>query len=79
MGGLLCCIICLFPTSSFVYMPYMGHSFHQGGATYAFWSGVPGELIQVMVHWNSDASMRYFDFSSGIMFSVSSRMRDSIV
>ena len=27
---------------------YTGHSFCWGGATYAFRSGVPGELIQVM-------------------------------
>lgn len=42
---------------------YTGHSFRRGGATYAFRSGVPGELIQVMGDWKSDAYKRYFDFS----------------
>lgn len=37
--------------------------FCRGGATYAFRSGVPGELIQVMGDWKSDAYKRYFDFS----------------
>ena len=58
---------------------YTGHSFRRGGATYAFRSGVPGELIQVMGDWKSDAYKRYFDFSFDTMLSVSSRMRDSIV
>ena len=58
---------------------YTGHSFRRGGATYAFRLGVPGELIQVMSDWKSDAYKRYFDFSFDTMLSVSCHMRDSIV
>ena len=58
---------------------YTGHSFRRGGATYAFRSGVPGELIKVMGDWKSDAYKRYFDFSFDTMLSVTCHMRDSIV
>ena len=58
---------------------YTGHSFRRGGATYAFCSGVPGELIQVMGDWQSDAYKRYFDFSFDTTLSVSCHMQDSIV
>ena len=34
---------------------FRGHSFRRGGATWAFRSGVPGELIQVYGDWASDA------------------------
>ena len=32
-----------------------GHSFHRGGANWAFQCGVPGELIQVFGDWSSEA------------------------
>ena len=41
---------------------FTGHSFRRGGATWAFDSGVPGELIQVCGDWASDAYKRYLDF-----------------
>ena len=40
---------------------YSGHSFRRGGATWAFAAGVPGELIQIMGDWRSDAYKRYLD------------------
>ena len=42
---------------------FTGHSFRRGGATWAFQSGVPGELIQVMGDWSSDSYKRYLEFS----------------
>ena len=42
---------------------FTGHSFRRGGATWAFHSGVPGELIQVMGDWSSDAYKNYLEFS----------------
>ena len=34
---------------------FRGHSFRRGGASYAFNSGVPGEIVQVCGDWKSDA------------------------
>ena len=42
---------------------FTGHSFRRGGACWAFQSGVPGELIQVMGDWASDAYKNYLEFS----------------
>ena len=42
---------------------FTGHSFRRGGATWAFQSGLPGELIQVMGDWSSDCYKRYLEFS----------------
>ena len=42
---------------------FRGHSFRRGGATWAFRSGVPGELIQVYGDWASDAYKIYLEFS----------------
>lgn len=42
---------------------YSGHSFRRGGASWAFQAGVPGELIQVMGDWSSDAYRRYLEFN----------------
>jgi hypothetical protein len=42
---------------------YTGHSFRRGGASWAFQSGIPGELIQVVGDWASDAYKRYIEFT----------------
>ena len=42
---------------------YSGHSFRRGGASWAFQAGLPGELIQVMGDWSSDAYRRYLEFN----------------
>lgn len=42
---------------------FTGHSFRRGGATWAFQSGVPGELIQICGDWASDAYKAYLEFS----------------
>jgi len=39
------------------------HSFRRGGATYAFSSSVPGELIKDHGGWSSDAYLVYLQFS----------------
>jgi hypothetical protein len=42
---------------------FSSHSFRRGGATWAFKSQVPSELIKVQGDWASQAYMRYLDFS----------------
>ena len=42
---------------------FTGHSFRRGGATWAFQSGVSGEVIQVLGDWSSDAYKQYLEFS----------------
>ena len=42
---------------------YTGHSFRRGGASWAFKSGIPGELIQILGDWASDAYKRYLEFT----------------
>ena len=42
---------------------FTGHSFRRGGATWAFQSGVPGELIQICGNWVSDSYKRYLEFT----------------
>ena len=44
-------------------LDYSSHSFRRGGATWAFRSQVPGELIKVHGDWASDAYLKYLDFS----------------
>jgi len=38
-----------------------GHSFRRGGTTWAFRSGLSGEIIQNLGMWKSDAYHRYID------------------
>ena len=42
---------------------FTGHSFRRGGASWAFQSGMPGELIQICGDWSSDAYKKYLEFS----------------
>ena len=42
---------------------YTGHSFRRGGASWAFRSGIPGELIQICGDWASDAYKKYLEFN----------------
>ena len=59
-------------------LKFSGHSFRRGGATCAFRAGVPGELIQLHGDWQSDAYLRYLDFSFDSKLRVSAAMRDLI-
>ena len=55
---------------------YSGHSFRRGGATWAFAAGVPGELIQLIGDWSSDAYLRYLDVSLKSKVAAMLRVRD---
>ena len=53
---------------------YRGHSFRRGGASWAFDNGVPGELIQVMGDWKSDAYKTYLEFSLHSKVAIAQRL-----
>ena len=38
---------------------YAGHSFRQGGASFAFQAGIPIEMIKLLGHWKSNAVLLY--------------------
>ena len=53
---------------------FRGHSFRRGGATWAFHTGVPGELIQIYGDWASDAYKCYLEFSEDAKLRVARGM-----
>lgn len=53
---------------------FRGHSFRRGGASWAFDSGVPGELIQIMGDWKSDAYKVYLEFSLNSKVTIAQRL-----
>ena len=53
---------------------FRGHSFRRGGATRAFQTGVPGELIQIYGDWASDAYKCYLEFSEDAKLRVARGM-----
>ena len=53
---------------------FRGHSFCCGGATWAFHTGVPGELIQIYGDWVSDAYKCYLEFSEDAKLRVAREM-----
>ena len=57
---------------------FRGHSFRRGGATWAFHTGVPGELIQIFGDWASDAYKCYLDFSDDAKLRVAREMVSSL-
>ena len=58
-------------------LAYSGHSFRRGGATWAFSSGVPGELT-VHGDWHSDAYLLYLSMSLESKYSVSQSMAKAL-
>ena len=64
-----------------VYSPsrFRGHSFFQGGGTWAFHTGVPGELIQIYGDWASDAYKCYLEFSEDAKLIVAREMVSSLL
>ena len=48
--------------------------FRRGGASWAFNNGVPGELIQVMGDWKSDAYKVYLEFSLSSKVAIAERL-----
>ena len=57
---------------------FRGHSFRRGGATWAFHTGVPGELIQIFGDWVSDAYKCYLEFSDDAKLRVAREMVSSL-
>ena len=57
---------------------YSTHSFRRGGATFAFRSQVPSELIQLHGDWASDAYKLYLEFSLEDKISVAGKMANSV-
>ena len=49
---------------------YASHSFRRGGATYLFRQGIPGELIQVMGDWKSEAYKVYLEIDLPTKFQI---------
>ena len=58
---------------------FSSHSFRREGATFAFHSNVPGELIQVQGDWLSNAYLKYLDLTAEKRLKVSQKMRDQIL
>ena len=56
---------------------FRGHSFCRGGATWAFHTDVPGELIQIYGDWVSDAYKCYLEFSEDAKLRVAQEMVSS--
>lgn len=57
---------------------FSSHSFRRGGATWAFYSQVPGELIKVHGDWASDAYLKYLDFSLSQRLQVAQGMINNL-
>lgn len=49
---------------------YSGHSFRRGGASWAFDSGLPGELVQVLGDWKSDSYKLYLEMNNNSKMSM---------
>ena len=55
------------------------HSFRRGGATFAFKSHVPGELIKTQGDWRSEAYLKYLDLSLDNRMQVAIKMTQNIL
>ena len=58
---------------------YSTHSFRRGGASLAFKSDVPSELIQMHGDWRSDAYKKYLEFTLEQKLLVSKKIRELIL
>lgn len=54
---------------------FSSHSFRRGGATLAFQSAVPSELIKFHGDWASSAYLRYLEFSDNQKLSITQKMQ----
>ena len=57
---------------------FTGHSFRRGGASWAFQSGVPGELIQICGDWASDSYKRYLEFNMSDKLQLAARLTHNL-
>ena len=55
-------------------LSFRGHSSRRKGTSWAFSSGLPGEIIQVFGDWHSDAYKGYLDISMPLKLRVSEDM-----
>lgn len=58
---------------------YSPHSFRRGGATFAFESQVPAELIKVQGDWHSDCYMNYLEMTDRQKNFAAARMANAIL
>lgn len=58
---------------------FSSHSFRHGGATFAFESGVPEQLIKIQGDWASDAYTRYLHSSNATRLAVAVQVRDFVL
>ena len=58
---------------------FRGHSFRRGAASWAFWCGVPGEIIQLYGDRTSDAYNLYLEFSLESKFALANQLRQAII
>ena len=58
---------------------FSSHSLRRAGATWAFQSQVPSELIKSHGDWASQAYMRYLDFSLSERLQVAERMTNEVI
>lgn len=58
---------------------YSSHSFRRGGASYAFRSKVPADLIKIQGDWKSDCYQQYLSFSLEDKLLVAAKMRKNIL
>ena len=56
------------------YLSFLGLSFRQGVASWAFCLGVPGEIIQVYGDWASEAYKSYLETSMSAKLQLASHM-----
>lgn len=57
---------------------YSTHSFRRGGASHAFQSDVPAELIQLQGDWRSDAYKKYLSLTFSDKIRVAEKMKEHI-
>lgn len=58
---------------------YSSHSFRRGGASWAFYSGVPADLIQLHGDWASDCYKKYLHVPLESRFQVSEKMNEKML
>ena len=58
---------------------YAGHSFSRGGASFAYQSGVPIELIKALNDWRSDTLLTYLTMPLTIRLKTANMLCKSIL
>ena len=58
---------------------YAGHSFRRGGASFAYQSGIPVELIKALGDWRSDTILIYLTMPLSIRLKSADKLRNAIL